>query len=261
MRTLLAMPAYNEEAYLPTVLRGVRKYIRDILVIDDGSTDRTPEILHDIGGVEIIRHETNQGYGQSLIDAFQHAISGSYDWVITMDCDEQHAPEHIPDFLEAATLDEADIISGSRYLTSMADDDEPPSVRRAINMTVTAIINCQLGLALTDAFCGFKAYRVVGLKRLRLTDPGYAMPLQLWVQAVREGLKILEIPVRLIYNDPNRHFGGVLDDSHARLLHYVKALKKELGSFHCDCFEDEARQVTHREIVSYCSRCTVDPIC
>ncbi len=81
---------------------------------------------------------------------------------------------------------------------------------------------------MTDSFCGFKAYRVEALKRLSLDVAGYAMPLQLWVQVVDRGLRIREIPVRLIYNDPNRHFGGGLDDPKSRLAHYISVLDEEL---------------------------------
>jgi glycosyltransferase involved in cell wall biosynthesis len=237
MRFLLAMPAYNEEPHLMKVLEGVRRYIGNILVVDDGSIDGTSEILCAFPDVTALRHQTNQGYGRSLIDAFDHAIRHSYDWVITMDCDEQHAPDHIPEFIDAARRDDADIISGSRYLVEMTGSDVPPPPRRAINMNVTALLRCQLGLNITDAFCGFKAYRVNGLKRLHLTDTGYAMPLQVWVQAARAGLRIRELPIRLIYNDPNRHFGGALDDPHVRLMHYVTVLRNEMGQFRCDCFD------------------------
>ncbi len=259
MQTLLAMPAYNEARYLPTVLAGVRRYIGDVLVVDDGSTDRTPDILGSTPEVATIRHETNKGYGQSLIDAFDHAIRYGHDWMITMDCDEQHAPEHIPEFLDAAAKDDADIISGSRYLTQMSGDDVPPETRQAINMTITALLNCQLGLDLTDAFCGFKAYRVAGLKRLTPTDPGYAMPLQVWAQAARADLRIRELPVKLIYNDPNRHFGGVLDDPYARLMHYVNVLRIEMGGFNCTCFDDVEKPPTCEKIASICARCYPDP--
>ena len=64
---------------------------------------------------------------------------------------------------------------------------------------ITADINCRLGLNLTDAFCGFKAYRAGALAKLKITEPGYAMPLELWVQAAQQNLKIIELPVPLIY--------------------------------------------------------------
>lgn len=139
-----------------------------------------------------------------------------------MDCDFQHEPERIPDFLEAIENTDLDIISGSRYLS---DDDRwakdlPPGDRRSINLTLTKEINERLGFNLTDSFCGFKAHRVSAMQKLDLNDDGYAFPMQLWVQAAANKLKVGEIPVELIYNDPNRSFGGGLDDPQTRLNHY-----------------------------------------
>ena len=89
-------------------------------------------------------------------------------------------------------------------------------------------MNRRLGLSLTDAFCGFKAYRVGSLKRLRLTEPGYAMPLELWVQAAAAGLTIVELPVPLVYLDESRSFGGALDDATTRLDHYCEVLDRSI---------------------------------
>lgn len=231
MRCLVAIPVFNEAATLQRVLADVRPYAREILVIDDGSTDDTPNLLRAERGIFRIRHHENVGYGQSLIDGFRFAVCRGYDWLITMDCDEQHEPAWIPRFLRAAAEDDADIISGSRYLVDYADNSRPPPDRQAINQKITDLLNEVLGLNLTDAFCGFKAYRVAALRCLNLTVPGYGMPLQLWAQAVAEGLRIRELPVRLIYRDADRRFGGSLDDADARLLYYYDVLIHELGRF------------------------------
>ena len=96
MRVLIAIPVYNERKYVDSVLERVKSFHPDILVIDDGSTDGTQDILAARRDIQLITHKPNQGYGQSLIDAFKHADARGYDWVITMDCDEQHEPEMIP---------------------------------------------------------------------------------------------------------------------------------------------------------------------
>lgn len=226
-RTLIAIPVYNEEKYVRNMLTEVRKYHQHILVIDDGSTDATPSLLAE-QPVEVIRHATNRGYGRSMQDMFRWAQVDRFDWLITMDCDEQHEPAAIPSFMEAIARNDADVVSGSRYLVPTPLDDAPPSDRRAINRTITDELNQRLGLALTDAFCGFKAYRVAPLKRLALDVDGYDFPMQFWVQAVAKGLRIREIPVRLIYNDPTRSFGGPLDNPESRLNHYRATLHREL---------------------------------
>jgi len=230
---LLAIPVYNEEAYLVRVLGEARKFSRHILVVDDGSTDRTPDLLRREADVQVITHSANLGYGKSLADAFAYARQEGYTWLITMDCDEQHEPAYIPRFVEAMALDDADIISGTRYPNGFAIDGPAPADRRRINQQLTALLNRNLGLELTDAFCGFKAYRVSALSSINITVPGYAMPMQFWVQVARAGLRVRELPVRLIYNDPTRHFGGMLDDADARLRHYLAVLEQELdGTAH-----------------------------
>lgn len=227
-RALVAIPVYNEERYVTRVLERVRQYARDVLVIDDGSSDETPMLLAR-QPVEVIRHAVNRGYGRSLRDAFRWASCYRYDWIVTMDCDEQHEPAALPEFFAAAAADTHDIISGSRYMPSSDAVDSPPADRRAINAAVTAEINERLGLDLTDAFCGFKAYRVRALESLRLTEDGYAFPMQFWVQAAAAGLRIREIPIKLIYNDLNRSFGGPLNDPATRLGVYREVLHAELA--------------------------------
>ena len=229
-RTLIAIPVYNEQKYVSKVLEEVGEYTDDVLVIDDGSTDATPAVLATLP-VDVIRHKKNLGYGRSIRDAFRWVNCYRYDWLITMDCDEQHEPASLPDFFKAIQADDADIISGSRYLGSEACGDPPPADRRAINVTVTELLNKWLNLSITDAFCGFKAYRVSALKKLDLNLDGYAMPIQLWVQAAAHRMRIVEVPIRLIYNDPKRSFGGPLDDPEHRLLHYREAFDSEVAKY------------------------------
>ncbi len=228
MRALIAIPVFNEAATLPHVIRAVQQYGIEVLVVDDGSTDSTPNLLRSIRGIHHLRHPENRGYGQSLIDAFGWADCRGYDWIITIDCDEQHEPAQIPQFLAAAQAGGIDIVSGSRYLQADSSDDPPPADRYRINQTINGLIEQILGLRLTDSFCGFKAHRVAALRQLELDEPGYAFPLQFWVQCVRAGLTIAEIPVRRIYRDLSREFGGTLDDPAARLQHYLEVFVREL---------------------------------
>jgi dolichol-phosphate mannosyltransferase len=226
---LIAVPVFNERQYVGRVLERIRQFSPEVLVVDDGSTDGTGELLAARSDIHLIRHTQNLGYGQSLIDAFAYADRAGYDWVITMDCDEQHEPEAIPRFIREIKADRWDLISGSRYLKPRSSDDLPPSDRRAVNVTLTTILNDLFELGITDAFCGFKAHRVAAMRRVHLDVPGYAFPMQLWPQVAAEGLRLKEISVRRIYNDPNRHFGGNLDDVGNRLRHYLDVLSREVN--------------------------------
>jgi glycosyltransferase involved in cell wall biosynthesis len=232
MKTLIAIPVYNEEKYLAGIIDRVRQYSQncDILAVDDGSTDSSARILEHLQDIVVLTHEKNLGYGRTLGDAFEYAEQWNYDWVITLDADEQHDPKRIPDFLRMAGQNKADILSGTRYMREDPQFAQVPGERRQVNHLITVLLNNILGLSLTDSFCGFKAYRVAGLRRLRLTVPGYAFPMQFWVQAVRAGLRIQEVPIQLIYHDPTRRFGGGLDDATIRLRHYIEVLVSELTS-------------------------------
>ena len=228
-RVLVGIPVYNEEAHVLSVLEEVGRYAGDVLVIDDGSTDSTPSLLARLP-VEVIRHAENRGYGRSMQDMLRWAEFDRFDWLITMDCDEQHEPAAIPRFMEMIRDGATDVISGSRYRIPTSLDDAPPQDRRAINQTITRELNARLGLTLTDAFCGFKAYCVSACQRLALDIDGYDFPMQFWVQAAANGLSIVEIPIRLIYHDPNRSFGGPLDDADHRLELYRRTM-------HCEILE------------------------
>ena len=228
MKLLTAIPVYNEARHLESVLAEVRRHSPDILVINDGSTDGTADLLARQNDLTVLTHPHNRGYGAALISAFDYAVAHDIDVLITMDCDGQHEPARIPVLLEA--IHDADIVSGSRYLRDFRQDTAPPQDRRQINQIVTSELNDLLGLHLTDAFCGFKAYRGAALARLHITESGWGMPLQLWVQAARLGLRIKEVGVPRVYLDPKRAFGGVLNDASARLSYYRGVIADALAS-------------------------------
>lgn len=228
-RWLTALPVFNEARHVDRVLDEVKRYSREILVVDDGSSDGTGEILRRRGDVRIVTHPENRGYGAALLTAFDYAQREGFEKIVTIDCDGQHEPKRIPLFFESCT-EEVDIVSGSRYLKHFAGDSLPPIERRRVNEQVTAEINRRLGYELTDAFCGFKCYRVSALSRLQLSEPGYSMPLEVWVQAARAGLRIVELPVPLIYLDEKRSFGGVLDDPQTRLEYYHLTLDRAIAA-------------------------------
>jgi glycosyltransferase involved in cell wall biosynthesis len=225
-RFLTALPVYNEASHVTAVLDEVLRYSPDVLVVDDGSSDGTSELLAARHDIRRVTHETNRGYGAALRSAFDYTLAHGFDGLVTIDCDGQHTPQRIPLFVAAAR--DADIVSGSRYLERFDSESLPPADRRRINQQITAELNQRLGLNLTDAFCGFKAYRASALEALDIKEPGYAMPLELWVQAAHAKLKIAELAVPLIYLEEERSFGGSLDDARKRLEYYHEIIDRSL---------------------------------
>ncbi|MGI9427297.1 MAG: glycosyltransferase family 2 protein [Bythopirellula sp.] len=223
-RFLTALPVFNEAKHVTSVLDEVVKYASDVLVVDDGSTDGTRDLLALREDIDVVLHEKNQGYGAALQTAFQYAIVMRYDVIVTIDCDGQHEPQRIAQL--AYDCSAVEILSGSRYLDVNQTADHVPTDRRQINQIITAELNDRLGLNITDAFCGFKAYCTRALAKLELSEAGYAMPLELWVQAAKHKLRIREMPVPLIYLDEERSFGGVLDAADARLKYYREVIDR-----------------------------------
>jgi glycosyltransferase involved in cell wall biosynthesis len=223
------LPVYNEGATVGGVLDAVREFfLGEVIVVDDGSTDDTPLLLADRDDVNVLHLDRNCGYGCALRCGFSLAADLGITRLVTMDCDGQHEPAHIPQFL-AALNGSVDIVSGSRYLPSSESLGVAPPQRREINVRVTAMVNQVTGWEITDAFCGFKAYRVSSLASMRLGEPGYAMPLELWAEAHRLGLRVAEIPVERIYCDRDRSFGPTLDDPEARHDYYVGVWERALA--------------------------------
>jgi len=236
---LTALPVYNEASHVDAVLDEVSRYAGDILVVDDGSSDGTHDILAARSGVQTVTHPVNRGYGAALTTAFDYALQHGYEVLVTIDCDGQHEPQRIPRFVNACwnggRAGGPDIVSGSRYLKKYRRDSLPPADRRRVNEQITAELNQLLGFELTDAFCGFKAYRVPSLAAFDIRDTGYAMPLELWVQAAHAGMQVIELPVPLIYLDEERSFGGALDDSVTRLQHYRTVIEQSIAALPDSC--------------------------
>ncbi|MDX1965005.1 MAG: glycosyltransferase family 2 protein [Pirellulales bacterium] len=245
-RALVALPVYNEVAHVTGVLDEVRRFAPQVLVVNDGSVDGTAELLANRRDVAVVTHPRNLGYGAALRSAFDYARQHEFEFLVTVDCDGQHQPRLIPEFVRvlaglptvelpftpARSPDPRpiDLVSGSRYLKIFDGDSHPPVERRRINVQITAELNDRLGLRLTDAFCGFKGYRVAALAQVPVTEPGYAMPLEFWVRAAAAGLRIEELPVPLIYLEEARSFGGALDDSLKRLAYYQDVIERAFAA-------------------------------
>ena len=226
---LTALPVYNEVDHVAGAVAGALPIAARCWWWTTARPTALPQLLAARDDIHLIHHPTNQGYGAALRSAFDFAVRGGYDVLVTIDCDGQHQPQLIPKFVERCCDGDVDIVSGSRYLRRFPGDSDPPAERRRINQIITEEVNRRLGLNLTDAFCGFKAYRVAALAKIELTETGYAMPLELWVRAARLGLRIVELPVPLIYLDEKRSFGGALDDAETRLAVYRQVLERTSG--------------------------------
>ena len=224
---IVVTPVYNEERNLQHFYSQLRKvYSGDILFIDDGSSDESANIIRRFKDdrITLARHQIRRGYGHTLISAFEIALEGGYEKIITIDSDLQHRPEHIPEF--ASSLDHFDVVLGSRYLENK-DFTDAPWDRFLINRYVNQLINELYGINITDPFCGFRGYRRRFLKKARFYENSYGFALEILMEMIRKNFSFTEIPVEMIYTKEKRDFENGFNDPVKRLLHYLKVIQPE----------------------------------
>lgn len=207
----LILPAYNEEISIGTIVLLASIYVDHIIVVDDGSSDRTAEIARK-AGAEVILHETNKGKGRALKTGFSAAQDA--DIIVTMDTDGQHNPSDIPRLIEPILKGEADMVNGSRYLTGL--DRNTPVYRRVGQTILDKATNLNSGLKITDSQSGFRAFAVSTRGVFRFNAQNMAIESEMLADVGKSGLRIKEVEVAVRYDvhgskiNPIKHGFGVL---------------------------------------------------
>jgi glycosyltransferase involved in cell wall biosynthesis len=196
MQILALIPAYNAERTLAKVLSGVKKYLPDILVVDDGSGDKTALVAQK-RGVRVLRHPHNQGKGAALITGFRYALEEDYDLILTIDADGQHNPELIPDFLRAYRIHQPGIIIGSRW----AQAAQMKRIRQFSNKVARAAISACCKTPLEDSQSGYRLIDTAVLRKVKLTTCRYDTETELLIKATRAGFPIVTIPALTLFAD------------------------------------------------------------
>ena len=203
MKSIVIIPAFNEEIAINSIIQKSFKYVDDVLVIDDGSSDGTYEIASKSKAL-IIKHETNLGKGVSLKDAFNKV--SDYDVVVTIDGDGQHNPDEIPLLIKPILDGDADLVNGSRYMEGF--DDDTPSYRRVGQRVLDIATNLTSGTHVTDSQSGFRAFRGNTIKCYRFRDTGFGIESEMLADAAENNLTILEVPITVRYDVENSSTKG-----------------------------------------------------
>jgi glycosyltransferase involved in cell wall biosynthesis len=200
----VVVPAYNEEARVASVVSGLRAEFCRVVVVDDGSTDRTADLARAAGAC-VVRHPVNLGQGAALQTGFAYALTHpSMRYVITFDSDGQHRVEDALSLLETARRSEVDVVLGSRFL---APDSGVPRVRRAVLRAGIAFTRATTGLDVTDTHNGLRVLSRRAARQIDLTLSDMAHASQLLGLIARKGLTWTEAPVVIDYADETRRRG------------------------------------------------------
>lgn len=210
-RIIAAIPAYNEEKYIGTVVLKTRQYADEVIVVDDGSTDNTSSVAS-LANAIVIRHEKNRGKGAAIQSILAEVRKKSPDILILLDADFQHNPDEIPKLIKPIICDGFDLVVGSRK----RQRDKIPRYRRFGQKVLSYSARILSGAKVTDSECGFRALSPRAVSELELKQCGFAIETEMISAATERGFKITEVPVSAIYTqdgstlNPVSHGLGVL---------------------------------------------------
>lgn len=193
---LAAIPAYNEEIAIGSVVLRARKHADTVLVIDDGSTDAT-SLVASAAGAMVLSHERNLGKGSAIRDAFRKAQELGADILILLDADGQHNPDEIPDLVAPILDGSADMVIGSRFLDKKS---AIPKYRRAGQEVLTVLTNKVSHSRVTDSQSGFRAFSKKAIQSLSLQEAGIGIESAMLQAAHDAGLQIAEVSVTCRYD-------------------------------------------------------------
>src|SRR6266851_6290485 len=209
---VVAIPAYNEDRFIGSLVLKLRAHDRRILVIDDGSSDATAD-LAEAAGATVVRHEHNQGKMAAVQTAFEQARRMAADALVLLDGDSQHDPADVDGLVEPILSGDADMVVGSRFAGVRS---AIPRWRVAGQHALTMATNVGSGLRLSDTESGFRAFSRRALEEMRFTGSGFAIEPATQFQAKARGWKVVEVPIHVHYEEPMKrnpvwHGFGQLD--------------------------------------------------
>ena len=199
-RTVAAIPCFNEQRFIGSVVLRAKGYVDLVLVVDDGSSDSTQHVAQ-LAGATVIRHESNKGKGAAITSAFQYAREAGCSALVLLDGDGQHDPDDVPRLLRLVLNGEADMVVGSRFLQIKSN---VPGYRVWGQQLLTFVTNLGSQAKLTDSQSGFRAFSPKAIKALSFSEEGLSVESEMQFLAKEANLRLAEIPIAVAYHDKAR---------------------------------------------------------
>jgi len=204
------IPALNEENTIQDVLRGVKKYVDEVILVDDGSTDQTADIARR-ENIIVLSNGENRGYERSLNRGFEQAAGNGASIVLTFDGDGQHNPEDIPNIVEPIINGEADVVTGVRA-------KYPRITEHLFAMIAKRKAN------ITDPLCGLKAYHIKVYKDIGYFDRNSSIGVQFVFSAKKRGYRIIQRAVTINQREDTSRFGRKVEANWKILKAIIKTI-------------------------------------
>jgi len=190
---MAAIPAYNEEKYIGSIILKAQQYADAVIVVDDGSTDRTAYVA-ELAGASVIQHEQRKGKGVSIRGILAEAEKRNPDVLVLLDADAQHNPDEIPNLIKPV-LEGFDLVIGSRERQRL----NIPLYRRFGQRVLSFFSRLLSGEKVFDSECGFRAFSPKAVAELKLKQDGFAVEAEMISAATEKALKVIEVPISAIY--------------------------------------------------------------
>jgi glycosyltransferase involved in cell wall biosynthesis len=194
-KAIAVIPCLNEEKFIGEVAARAVKYVDEVIVIDDASSDNTSAVAA-AAGATVIRHDKSQGAGAGTRTGFEAALAHGADIIVALDGDGQHDADEIPILIQPIAEGQADIVIGSRFLK----EAKVARYRKFGIDVITWAYNFGHKEKIIDAQSGFRAHSRRAVEAMKITYPGFGFSIQTLVQARKQGLKIIERPISCIYH-------------------------------------------------------------
>ena len=217
------IPAFHEESRIAAVVRAVREQGLDVVVIDDGSGDRTAAEA-EAAGARVIVHPQNMGKGVALNTGFEYAREHGFHAVITMDADGQHAPAEAPKFIEAYVRTGVPVLIGNR----MADVENMPRIRLWTNRFMSWILSRVMGQYVPDTQCGYRLYRCDVLPFVSARAERFAAESEVLLHIASRGIRMDSVRISTIYGDEKSKINPFTDTFRfiSMILRYRRELRR-----------------------------------
>lgn len=199
---IVAIPAFNEEVAIGSVVARCKKYVDTVIVVDDGSSDHTAEVAR-LVGANVVTHEKNGGYGAAIKTCFEVARNRGAEAMVIIDADGQHDPDSIPALIDKMVTDNADIVIGSRFVNDNVKAQNIPAYRKVGMMVLDNATALGSGYNITDSQSGYRLYSKNAIQNISLENTGMAAGSEILIQAAEKKLKIAEVPIIVRYDIEN----------------------------------------------------------
>lgn len=223
LRCVVVIPTYNNQGTIARVVADVKQYCDDVIVVNDGCTDRTAEILEGIPDIKVLAYKCNRGKGYALKLALKEAYKMGFEYALTIDADGQHYASDIPAFVEAISEEPGSLIVGARNLTA----DNMPSKNTFANKFSNFWYWAETGIKLSDTQSGFRLYPLARLQKIWFITTRYEFEVEIIVRAAWRGVTVKNIPIKVYYPPQGErvsHFRPLADFTRISLLNTVLVL-------------------------------------